>query len=318
MKTVKLGYMSHDEGTQVRALMWQPDVSTAKPRAIIQLVHGMAEHIERYIPFAEYLVAKGFVVCAADHVGHGKSLVSDEFLGHIPLKGGKDILVEDIHSLRQVVAPRFSSTVPYVIFGHSMGSFIVRAYITRHGEGLAGAVICGTGQQPRVVSVAGNVLCHILAAIKGETYRSPFVDGLGAGGFGKQIDGARTDLDWLSTDPAVVDAYIADPACGQMFTVGGYAALTDLAREVVSPSNARKVAKDLPLLFVSGSADPVGGNGKGVDAAVREYRKAGVTDVSCILYDGMRHEILNEPDHQRVFDDVAAWIDEKIADGFSA
>ncbi len=308
MKTVRLGYISNDGATQIRALMWQPDSVKVAPRGIIQIVHGMAEHIERYAEFAEYLVGLGYVVCAEDHVGHGKSVGSAEDLGHIPLDGGADILVEDVHALRQLVASRFSSVTPYVMFGHSMGSFIVRVYITRHGQGLSAAVLCGTGQQAPMLSWLGNKVARLIASSKGESYRSTFVDNLGAGGFGKKIADARTPLDWLSTDPAVVDAYIADPECGQMFSVGAYAALTSLTSEAVKPASASLVPRDLPLLFIAGSQDPVGECGKGVQAAVQQYRQAGVRTVDCVLYEGMRHEILNEPDRVRVFEETARWI----------
>ena len=308
MKTTSIGYASSDGASRIRALLWQPDAHSVAPRGIVQIVHGMAEHIERYAPFAEFLVGEGFVVCANDHVGHGKSVASAEDLGHIPAKGGADVLVADARELRRTVAARYSSAVPYVMFGHSMGSFITRRYITMHGEGLAAAVLCGTGQQPLALSVAGNALARLFAAVRGERTRSSLLDSMGAGAFGKQIEGARTGLDWISTDPAVVDEYIADPACGQMFTVGGYATLTSLTAEVVRAKSAAAVARDLPLLFIAGADDPVGERGAGVRRAVEEYRAAGVETVDEILYGGMRHEILNEPDRERVYADVSAWL----------
>ncbi len=148
MKTQRLGYASHDGASRIHALLWQPDKRTAVPRGIVQIVHGMAEHIDRYEPFARYLVSQGFVVCANDHVGHGKSVKDESDLGHIPLDAGADALIEDVHELRRLTASRYAGTVPYVLFGHSMGSFIARAYMTRHGEGVAAAILCGTGQQP--------------------------------------------------------------------------------------------------------------------------------------------------------------------------
>ena len=145
--------------------------------------------------------------------------------------------------------------------------------------------------------------------MRGETYRSALIDGMGAGGYGKKIPNARTPLDWLSTDPAVVDAYIADELCGFMFTVGGYATLLDLTAEVVTPECAAKVPKDLPVLLVAGDGDPVGDMGKGVEAAAQLLRDAGVKEVDCKLYEGMRHEIHNEIGHEQVYDDIASWIE---------
>lgn len=311
MKTQRLGFASHDGASRIHALLWQPDKRTAVPRGIVQIVHGMAEHIDRYEPFARYLVSQGFVVCANDHVGHGKSVQDEVDLGHLPLNGGNEVLIEDVHELRGLAASRFASTVPYVMFGHSMGSFVTRSYLTRHGEGLAAAVLCGTGHQPRLLSRAGNMLSRAIAASKGERYRSTFVDSLGAGAFSKAIADARTDLDWISTDPAVVDEYIADPACGQMFTVGGYATLTSLTLEATDASRAGLVPHELPLLFIAGAEDPVGDCGVGAKRAVAQYRAAGVESVDLRLYEGMRHEILNEPDKERVYADVEQWLKSK-------
>lgn len=308
MKTSRLGFTSHDGASSIRALLWQPDKATVAPRAIVQIVHGMSEHVERYEEFARFLTDDGFAVCAEDHIGHGKSAASEADLGHIGLAAGADAMVEDVHELRRMVQSRFSSATPYVLFGHSMGSFMVRAYLTRHAEGLAAAVMCGGGQQPVLLSKAGNALARLLASLKGETYRSKLLDSLGAGAYAKQISNARTDFDWLSVDPAVVDSYIADPLCGKMFTVGGYAALTTLTGMAASPALAAKVPHDLPLLFIAGSEDPVGACGAGVAKAVEEYRTAGVATVDMKLYEGMRHEILNEPGRREVYSNVAAWL----------
>ena len=156
MQTTTLTYPSHDGTSTIRALVWEPDDAARpdlSPRAVVQLVHGMSEHVERYAPFAEFLVAHGFVVCANDHVGHGKTACSADDLGHMPLEAGEDALVEDVHALREKVHERYPGT-RHVMFGHSMGSFVTRVYLTRHAEGLSAAILCGTGQQPRVQTVA--------------------------------------------------------------------------------------------------------------------------------------------------------------------
>lgn len=308
MKTQRLGYASSDGKTRIHALLWQPDKQCIAPRGIIQIVHGMAEHIGRYESFARRLTDEGFVVCANDHVGHGASICDESDRGHIPLDGGADIVLDDVHELRTLAASRYASTVPYVLFGHSMGSFVVRSYISRRAEGLAAAVLCGTGQQPRALSRVGNFACKAIAACKGERYRSRLIDSFGAGSFSKDIDDARTEVDWLCTDPAVVDAYRADPACGAMFSVGAYATLTSLTLEATDGACARKVPPSLPLLFVAGGDDPVGEHGAAVRRAAEQYRRAGVEAVDLRLYEGMRHEILNEPGRAAVCDDVVAWL----------
>ena len=306
MKTTTLTYPSQDSSSTVRALMWEADDAARPdfvPRAVVQLVHGMSEHVERYAPFANYLVDQGFVVCANDHVGHGKTAASDAELGHMPLDSGADVLVEDVHALRELSHERYPGC-PHVIFGHSMGSFVTRAYLTRHAQGLAAAVLCGTGQQPHIQIAAGKVLCRIIAAARGPRHVSRLIDSLGAGAYGRAIKGARTNVDWICTDPKVVDEYIADPLCGQPFTVGAYATLSGLVARATDARLARRIPRDLPLLFIAGAEDPVGECGRGVRRAVDEYRNAGVRLIEQIIYPGVRHEILNEPIHDQVFADV--------------
>lgn len=319
MVTTSISYPSHDGSSAIRALLWEPqDVHDGlrAPRALVQLVHGMSEHVERYADFAAYLCSQGFAVCANDHVGHGKSVSCEEDLGHMPLRGGADILVADVHELRCRVMEGFTaaypdSHIPYAVFGHSMGSFVTRVYLTRHAFGVDAALICGTGQQPMLMAVAGRTITGLIARARGERYRSKLADSLGAGAYSKAIKDARTPLDWLSTDEAVVDEYIADPRCGQMFSVGAYATLATLVKEAISSKGAQRVPKGLPLLFIAGAEDPVGDCGRGVRAAVKEYRDAGVERVDLKIYEGARHEILNEPIRQDVYADCVFWLGER-------
>lgn len=309
MQTTTISYPSHDNASTIRALVWEPDDAARpdfSPRAVVQIVHGMSEHVERYVPFAEFLVGCGFVVCANDHVGHGKT-AGERDLGHMPLANGADVLVEDVHALREKVCERYPHA-RHVMFGHSMGSFVTRVYLTRHADGLSAAILCGTGQQPRIQTVAGRVITRLIAQIRGERHVSRFVDSLGAGAYGRAIKDARTDVDWISSDPDVVDEYIADPLCGQPFTVGAYATLASLVADATDARLARRVPKDLPLLFVAGAEDPVGDCGRGVARAVDEYRNAGVRLVEMGIYPGARHEILNEPCHEAVWHDVEEFL----------
>ena len=217
-------------------------------------------------------------------------------------------MVADAHRMRALAAERFPG-VPHVLFGHSMGSFVARAYLARHGEGLAGGIVCGTGNQALALSRAGNALANALCALRGPRSTSGLIHGMVIGAYRKSVEGARTPHDWLSTVPAVADAYEADPLCGQPFSVGGYAALTSLTGEVATPASASRIPKGVPLLYVAGALDPVGDFGKGVRAAAKLAEDAGVNDVTCVIYDGMRHEIHNEYDKDGVFEDLAAWIE---------
>ena len=302
-----VSFMSEDAKTRIHGFIWRNE-NCSSPRGIVQIVHGMAEHIERYDDFARFLANHGFVVAGCSHLGHGLSVTSEELWGCLPVRNGADILIEDVHRLRTLVTARISSSLPYFLFGHSMGSFVTRAYITRHARGLAGAIICGTGHIPVATSRAGNLAARLVAKLRGETYRSKLLDSLGAGGYNKSVDNPRTELDWLSHNEDNVDAYRADKRCGFMFSAGGYATITSLTGEVCAPESTRKIPRDLPLLFIAGADDPVGSMGEGVVQAVEMARAAGIDDVEVRIYEGMRHEILNETNNGLVYDDVLAWL----------
>ena len=285
--------------------VWEP---AGEPRAIMQIAHGMSEYIDRYSDFARWLASHGILVCGADHYAHGVNVNNPENWGVLPRDTGTDILVENFHLMRLSMEETYGTKLPYFVFGHSMGSFVVRAYIARHGQGLNGAVICGTGHNPKAVCDFGGFLARRIAKSKGDDYRSTFLNGLADGAYAKAIPNARTPFDWLNTDPEKVDEYIADPACGFMFSAGGYAALMGLTSEVADKKKIANIAKDLPVYFIAGDGDPVGNMGKGVTAVYGMFKAAGIQDVDCKIYQGMRHEILNEPGHLEVYEDVLAWL----------
>lgn len=304
-----LSFSSADATSTIHARMWRPD-SAEPPRAVVQVVHGMSEHVRRYDEFARFLCSRGYAVCGDDHIGHGASAPAHKH-GCMPAKNGNEVLIADEHALRKIVQKKVPAGTPYVFFGHSMGSFITRCYLGRHGEGLAAAVICGTGTVPVATSRAGNALARVVARVRGEDHRSAFIDSLGAGAYSKAVPGP-TGYEWLSMNEDNVAAYLADEECGFMFSAGGYVSLTALTAEACSRACAAAVPRDLPLLYIAGEGDPVGSMGRGVRAAAQLARDAGVRDVTCTIYENMRHEILNEADHQRVFDDVAAWLDSRV------
>ena len=303
---------STDGVSRLHGYIWWPEEGIV-PRAAVQLVHGMAEHIGRYDEFARYLNSKGFVVFGHDHIGHGESVASKEDWGNLPVDGGKDILVEDVHVVRTEALSRiggaYGEPPALFLFGHSMGSFVVRAYLARHGEGLSGAIVCGTGFMSPRTSAMGNRVARLIAKVRGGAYHSKLLHNMGVGGYAQEIENAETDLDWLSHNRDNVNRYIADERCGFMFSAGGYATLTDLMREVCTRDCVANYPKDLPLLYIAGTEDPVGECGEGVSQAADLAHGAGVADVRCRLYAGMRHEILNERGRQVVFDDVVSWME---------
>lgn len=302
----ELRFASADGASTIRALLWLP-AGGAEPRGVVQIIHGMAEHVERYDGFARTLAARGLAVCGDDHIGHGASADPSRY-GCLPARGGAEALVEDEHRLRQLAAARVGADAPHFLFGHSLGSYIARVYLPEHGRGLAGVVLSGTGTLPVAVSWAGHALARLIAATRGEDRRSRLLDHMGVGAYARAVPGP-TSCEWLSHNEGNVADYVADRRCGFAFSAGGYAAVTKLTARACSLSWARRAPHDVPLLFVAGAEDPVGERGRGVRKAAELARRAGQKEVDVRIYEGMRHEILNEDDGARVASDVASWIE---------
>ncbi len=319
--TQDITFASHDGTSTIHARIWWPagtgpdaaaddGEKSAAPVGVVQLVHGMSEHIRRYDDFARYLCGLGWVVCGDDHIGHGRSAAPGK-QGCIPAKGGDQALVEDEHALRELVQQMVGTEVPYVFFGHSMGSFITRVYLSRHAEGLAAAVICGTGTIPVATSKAGHAAASVVATVRGQDYLSKTLDSLGSGSYSKAAPGP-TGFEWLSHDKDNVARYVADDECGFMFSAGGYCALTNLTATACSPACAAAAPCDLPLLYIGGDGDPVGDMGKGVVAAAQLAKDNGSVDVTCKIFSKMRHEILNEKGKMQVYRAVSDWLERKV------
>lgn len=293
-------YPSRDGVTKIHAIEWIPE---GEVTAVLQMCHGMVEYIDRYHEFADFLTKHGVYVVGHDHLGHGKSVVSQEKLGFFHETDGNAYVIADIQQLRMQTAKKYPG-VPYFIMGHSMGSFLVRQYLGLYSGGLSGAIIMGTGEQPSLVVNAGKLVCKIIAAIKGWDYRSKFVNNLAVGAYEKKMGAA-----WLSKNPENVKEYHEDPLCGFVFTVNAYYHMFSGIAKMNQQEKEGKVAKSLPLLFVAGKDDPVGNYGKGVENVYNKYKKCGYQDVQLKLYEEDRHEILNEEDKDVVFQDILAWLE---------
>ncbi len=300
-------YPSHTGKHQVHAIEWLPE---GPVKGVLQICHGMVEYIGRYRAFATFLAQKGCVVVGNDHLGHGETAQNPEDLGFFHEEEGNAHILADIHCLRERTQALYP-TVPYFILGHSMGSFLVRQYIQEHAQGLGGAIIMGTGNQPRTLVHAGKLLTHLIAAFKGWHYRSSFVDNMAFGSYNKKFQPERTSKDWLTRDNKEVDMYMAHPFSSFMFTLNAY---NNMFSSILHASDTKKMAhipKHLPLLFVSGSQDPVGDFGKGVHKVRNAYQEAGIEDISFRLYDQYRHELLNEIDREHVYQDIYDWMQTK-------
>lgn len=284
------------EGTQVKA--------------VLQIAHGMAEHLERYEGFARVLCENGIAVYINDHLGHGGSVKNDEELGYFGKKDGWQHFVEDCHELTKI-AKSENPGKPYIFFGHSMGSFVARAYSLKYSAEIDGAVFCGTSG-PNPAAGAGILITKLITKLKGDHYRSKLIDKIGFGSYNSKFEG-RTPFDWLSRDNFEVDKYIADKYCGFLFTAPGYGDLFALLGYVSSKEWFANLSKELPVLLISGAMDPVGNYSKGVDQVCDMLKAQGKTNVKKILYPDARHEILNESAcFDTVCKDVIEWIDSII------
>lgn len=292
---------------RIHCCKWVPEGAA---RGIVQIVHGIAEYAGRYDEVAKFLNAHGFVVVAEDHMGHGGSISDDTVQGYF--YGGWLNAVDDTMSLFKQTKSEYPE-LPYFIYGHSMGSFITRTILYRYPDaGFAGALISGTGWQPKLILKLGLSVCKSQAKKHGETGVSPTVQKLMFGNYTKAYDHPKTDLDWLSRDEALVQRYIADPLCGFDPTIGLSAAMLSGMKMNEEKENLYKMPKDLPVCFFSGDMDPVGSNGKGVKKTYDAFKAAGMKNVSMKLYPGGRHEMHNELNKQEVLADILKFLETNI------
>lgn len=299
------------DGTALSVNRWSPDKNVAPPRAIVQIAHGMAEHSGRYARFAEALTARGLVVYANDHRGHKGTAGTHENSGYFADHDGWDTVVDDM--ARVMAAARDEHPgLPVVLFGHSMGSFLARAFAVEHGRELTALVLSGTAGDPGIQGAAGARIARLEARLRGRRHRSTLMDKLTFGQYDRAFAPTRTRFDWLSRDAAEVDAYIADEWCGEVFTAGFYVDILGGLARVNSDGYVARTPKQLPILIFSGAKDPVGGNGKGVREVADRYRRLGIEDVTLVLYPDGRHEMLNETNRDEVTGDVIAWIERHL------
>lgn len=306
MVSVKeLYFESHDGIHKIHAVKWIPD--TEKPVCILQIVHGMAEHIERYDDFARFMAAQNILVVGDNHLGHGGSVLPNEPQGYFCQKDAAQVLVEDEKTLCDAMKKEYPE-VPYVMLGHSMGSFIARNYLAQFGDTLQGAVIMGTGMQPLGLLKISTMLTSFLKVVQGEKHISKFLNTVAFGSYCKKITAPKTDFDWLTHDEKIVEAYEKDPDCGFVFTINGFATLFQLIKKLHDKNYIQQMPKTLPVFFVAGKEDPVGDYGVAVEKVYQSFADMGMKNVSCKLYDNMRHEILNEIDKMQVYKDLMKWI----------
>ena len=279
----------------------------AGPRGIIVISHGMAEHASRYARFAASAVEEGYAVLAGDHRGHGATAAPSGF-GFVAEKGGWERVVADMGTVLDA-ARRAWPDVPVFLMGHSWGSFLARDLAARRGGELAGLILLGTGSGTGALTRPAAAVCAGESRLRGPRHPSRLLNALAFGPYQRHFAPNRTEADWISRDAKEVDRYVADPWCGFVCTSSFFRDLVAGQGVVNTASHAAAVPAELPMLLASGDRDPVGAMGRGVQRAATLYRRAGVREVSVLLYPGGRHELLNETNRDQVTGDILTWID---------
>ena len=301
-------FQSSTGRTSIHALKCVPD---GKPRAVVQIAHGIAEHIDRYRPFMEFLADNGFVAAGNDHLGHGKSIRVPEEQGFFAEKDGWWRVVDDMDKLHDIMSNEYPE-LPYVLFGHSMGSFLTRTYLIKHPDKYDGVILSGTGHQSPALVLGGNAAASVMAKLNGAMGDGAKLDSLAFGTYLNKIENPRAKFDWLARDTEQVDKYIADPLCGFVGKIGLYRDMMQGIKFITDKKNIAQMNKEKPVYFMSGNGDPVGDYGKGVERAYNAFCDAGLHDVFMRLYPGGRHEMLNETNKEQVYQDILNWLNEKI------
>ncbi|MCB1533995.1 MAG: lysophospholipase [Rhodoblastus sp.] len=288
-----------DDGAEFHTYRWLPDDA---PRAIFQVAHGLAEHAARYARLARVLTAQGFGVYANDHRGHGQTAGAGD-LGLFAERDGWRKCIGDLWTLNRRISAEHSGS-PIILLGHSMGSFMAQDFVADHSDAIAALVLSGSNGPPPAIAGIGRMIARIERLRLGARGKSALLQAMMFGEFNKRFKPARTEFDWLSRDPAEVDAYVADPLCGFEFTNQLAVDLLDALGPLLKPERLARIRKDLPVYIFSGSDDPVGAN---LQALADAYRTAGLTRVDMRLYSGARHETLNETNRDEVTSDLVAW-----------
>ena len=307
IRTTHFHYPSARDGCSIHALEWAPE---GPPRGIVHLVHGISEHIGRYDETARFLAEHGFLVCGEDHLGHGRT-VTDGSYGFFAPENGWTLAARDVRALRKLEGARHPN-LPYFLLGHSMGSFLTRTYLILWPGTVSGAVLMGTGQEPAPLVALGKRISALECRRLGPRGVSPLVHTLSLGAYNRRFRPSRTPSDWLSRDPAEVDAFLADPLCQSRPTVSLFRDMMGGLQLIARRDQLARMDPSVPVCFLSGQEDPVGGMGRGVEQVVRMFQDAGCRDLSLHLYPGARHELFHEQNRREVWDDLLDWLEDRL------
>lgn len=296
---------SSDGSTHLYVRIWEPE---GPPRAVLQIAHGMVEFIDRYDRFARVLAGEGILVAGNDHLGHGASVESKEDWGYFAGKNGNRCVLEDMRSLHYLLRERYPEAAQFIL-GHSMGSFLVRQYLHTYPEDkFAGVILLGTGTQPAWLVSMGLAISKLIMTFRGPRHRSRFLTKLSLGSNNKYFKPNRTPCDWLTRDESIVDLYCSDERNRFKFTASAFADMFTGMKTLYSKKNLQSMDNKTPVLIASGSDDPVGSMGKAAPTLGRQLEALGFGDVSVKLYQGARHELVNETNRDEVDKDILDFI----------
>ena len=290
--------VSPSDSLELSVLIAYPET---EPIAVLQLVHGMCEHKERYIPLMRFLSQHGYVCVMHDHRGHGKSVRTTDDLGYF-YAGGYMAMVDDTHAVTQLIKNRYAD-LPVYLFGHSMGSMVVRSYTKRYDNELAGLIVCGSPSYNSANSI-GKQIAKCQGHKHGDHYRSTQMQKLAFGTYNKSFGKVSSPNAWICSDTAVVAAYDASPLCNYIFTSNGFYNLFALMDDAYARNDWRLSNPQLPIWFISGEEDPCLISLRKFNHAVDNMRKVGYVNVTSKLYPHMRHEIVNELGKEQVWNDI--------------
>lgn len=299
------------DGQEIFVNRWEPDEG-APVRALIHIVHGMAEHGARYARLAERLTSAGYAVYANDHRGHGRTATTDRDLGFFASSGGWARVVRDLDELIDREKREQPGNVPVAMLGHSMGSYMVQTFLFQYPSVASAAMLTGSAGKPNVLGEAGRFVARIERARLGERGKSPVIKALTFDAFNKAFAPNRTGFDWLTRDASEVDKYVADDRCGFTCSNALWIDVLDALKENAEPQNLARVQKDLPVYIASGSDDPAGERTASVLRLVDAYRQAGLFRVTHRFYEGARHEIINETNREEIMNDLISWLGKNL------
>lgn len=302
-------WLEMDDGHEIYLRSWVNEGES--PKAIVQISHGMAEHIARYDDFAQFLLNRGIFVYGNDHRGHGHTGEKAGVFGYFAQKDGFDRVVNDLHAVTNHIKKLYPDK-PIILFGHSLGSFLSRRYIQKYSSDITGVILSGTGGNPGVAAAIGKLVAKREIRKFGKTAPSHVMNRIIFGSYNKGLDHVKNKFSWLSRDESVVHAYLQDPYCG--FVCSGtffYDLLTGL-QLIHQDALIQQIRKDLPIFFISGDRDPVGTYAKGVKKAIKQLEKNGLHKIEYRFYQDARHEVLNEINKEEVYEDIIQWIERTL------